>query len=205
MANPISAFTSVLNFSNSRKANNKAAGAQARSIQDAINIQQSSTDEARDLQKDTTDEIINLWNQLTPEVRELLTQSTNAAVEGQQNAADRALGLFDDATQRSVDTFQSQNQLIQDSFAPYANAGASAVQSQADLAGINGPDAQAAAISQIENDPAFQAQVRQGENAILQNASATGGLRGGNVQRALSQYRPQVLNNFINNQYTIRA
>jgi hypothetical protein len=42
---------------------------------------------------------------------------------------------------------------------------------------------------------------QQGENAILQNASATGGLRGGNVQAALSQFRPQALNALIEQQY----
>ena len=42
---------------------------------------------------------------------------------------------------------------------------------------------------------------RQGEEAILQQASATGGLRGGNVQAALSQFRPQVLNSLIEQQY----
>jgi hypothetical protein len=43
--------------------------------------------------------------------------------------------------------------------------------------------------------------VRSGEEAILAQAAATGGLRGGNVQRALSQYRPQVLSSLINQQY----
>jgi hypothetical protein len=35
----------------------------------------------------------------------------------------------------------------------------------------------------------------------LQNASATGGLRGGNVQGALGQFRPALLNQFIEQQY----
>jgi len=37
--------------------------------------------------------------------------------------------------------------------------------------------------------------------AILQNAAATGGLRGGNVQSALSRFRPEVLSSLINQQY----
>ena len=36
---------------------------------------------------------------------------------------------------------------------------------------------------------------------MLQNASATGGLRGGNIQGALAQYRPAMLTNAINQQY----
>lgn len=39
------------------------------------------------------------------------------------------------------------------------------------------------------------------KNAILQNASATGGLRGGNTQAALAQFRPQLLNQLINQRY----
>jgi hypothetical protein len=43
---------------------------------------------------------------------------------------------------------------------------------------------------------------QQGENAILANASATGGLRGGNVQGALAQFRPALLNQFLEQQYS---
>ena len=57
------------------------------------------------------------------------------------------------------------------------------------------------AISGIEGGAGFQALARQGEEGILQNASATGGLRGGNVQGALAQFRPALLNQFIEQQY----
>lgn len=60
---------------------------------------------------------------------------------------------------------------------------------------------QARAVAQIEGQPMFQAIARQGEEAILQNASATGGLRGGNTQGALARFRPELLNQFINQQY----
>ncbi len=60
---------------------------------------------------------------------------------------------------------------------------------------------QAAAVARIEGQPMFQALARQGEDAILQNASATGGLRGGNTQGALARFRPQLLNQFIEQQY----
>ncbi len=64
-----------------------------------------------------------------------------------------------------------------------------------------GMEAQQGAISGLEGSPIFQALARQGEDAILQNASATGGLRGGNVQGALGQFRPAMLNQFIEQQY----
>ena len=48
----------------------------------------------------------------------------------------------------------------------------------------------------------FQALARQGEEAMLQQASATGGLRGGNLQGALAQFRPQMLAQAIEDQYS---
>lgn len=56
-----------------------------------------------------------------------------------------------------------------------------------------------AVLAQLEQDPLYQAKVRQGEQALLQQASATGGLRGGNVQAALAQFRPQMLSQEISN------
>jgi len=63
-----------------------------------------------------------------------------------------------------------------------------------------GAQAQQQAISQLEQSPTFQALARQGEEGILQNASATGGLRGGNVRGALAQFRPALLNQQIQQQ-----
>lgn len=76
-----------------------------------------------------------------------------------------------------------------------------ALQAQQALLGLSGPEAQQQAISQIEQSPYFSGLVKQGENAILQNASATGGLRGGNTQAALAQFRPNMLAAAIDQQY----
>ena len=84
---------------------------------------------------------------------------------------------------------------------PYMQAGESALQQQTALLGLGGEEAQRQAISGIESGAEFQALARQGENAMLQNASATGGLRGGNVQAALAQFRPELLQSLINQQY----
>jgi hypothetical protein len=84
---------------------------------------------------------------------------------------------------------------------PYAQAGVGSLQQQQALLGLLGPEAQQQAISQLEQGAGFQAQVRQGEEALLQRASATGGLRGGNVQAALAQFRPQMLQQAIEDQY----
>lgn len=84
---------------------------------------------------------------------------------------------------------------------PYVAAGTPALQSMMGAIGLRGPEEQAAFVSQQEQSPIFQALARQGEEAILQQASATGGLRGGNVQGALAQFRPQLLNQFLSQQY----
>ena len=84
---------------------------------------------------------------------------------------------------------------------PYEQAGTQAFGQQQALIGMQGPEAQRSAIQALEQSPAMQMLAQQGENAILQNAAATGGLRGGNVQAALAQFRPQMLNALIEQQY----
>jgi len=91
--------------------------------------------------------------------------------------------------------------LSQEAYSPYTEAGAEAVKLQADLTGANGEEAQAAAIAAIQNSPQFAAALAQGENSILANASATGGLRGGNTQAAMGQFSPMLLNQMIDQRY----
>ncbi|MGI4849516.1 MAG: hypothetical protein ACRYGK_15480 [Janthinobacterium lividum] len=76
------------------------------------------------------------------------------------------------------------------------------LQAQQDMLGLNGNAAQQASIDGIQNSAQFNALAQQGENGILQNASATGGLRGGNAQAALGQYRPALLQSLIDQQYS---
>ena len=84
---------------------------------------------------------------------------------------------------------------------PYVAAGGPALEAQMAALGLAGPEAQQTYVAQQEQSPIFQALARQGEEAVLQNASATGGLRGGNVQGALAQFRPALLNQFLEQQY----
>ena len=84
---------------------------------------------------------------------------------------------------------------------PDIQAGEQALQGIQGLLGLRGAGDQQAAINQIQQGSQFQELARQGEQGILQNAAATGGLRGGNVQAALSQFRPALLNQLIESQY----
>jgi hypothetical protein len=83
---------------------------------------------------------------------------------------------------------------------PFVNAGTGALGAQQNLLGLNGAPAQQTAIDGIAASPQFTALQKQGEDAILANASATGGLRGGNVQGALSQFSPALLAQLIQQQ-----
>lgn len=65
---------------------------------------------------------------------------------------------------------------------------------------INAQDAQRAAIDKISGGEQFGQLVKQGEYAMMANASATGGLRGGDQQAAMAQFRPQMLQALIDKQ-----
>jgi hypothetical protein len=116
-------------------------------------------------------------------------------------AAERAGQTQAASAQAGIDEQRRQFDALVELMAPYVTAGTGAIGQQQALVGLQGPEAQQQAISGFEQSPLFQSLTQQGENAILQNASATGGLRGGNVQAALSQFRPQALNALIEQQY----
>ncbi len=84
---------------------------------------------------------------------------------------------------------------------PFMDAGTKALGAQSALLGLDGFDAQQGYIDQMQSSPIFQALQEQGESALLQNAAATGGLRGGNTQAALAQFRPQMLNQMIQQRF----
>lgn len=84
---------------------------------------------------------------------------------------------------------------------PFVNAGTSALAQQMSLIGLNGTGGQQDALNALLASPEYSTSVRQGEEAILQNASATGGLRGGNTQNSLANFRSDLLGNLVNQQY----
>jgi len=119
----------------------------------------------------------------------------------QKKAASTAAAAQTQAAEMGIEEQRRQFDTVQALLKPYVEAGTSALGQQLALAGVAGPEAQQAAIAALEQGPEFQALTRQGEEAILQRAAATGGLRGGNVQASLAQFRPQVLASLIEQQY----
>jgi hypothetical protein len=120
-----------------------------------------------------------------------------ASANASGKAADAAAG---GDKQAMLLQMQTQQQLM-NMLKPYRKAGTKGLNGQLDLLGLNGNDAQGAAIKALEGSPQFTSLVKSGENALLQNASATGGLRGGNTSAALAQFRPQMLSQIIESQY----
>ena len=105
------------------------------------------------------------------------------------------------AAQAGIDEQRRQFDKLIELMSPYVTAGTPALEAQQAFLGLRGPEAEQAAIERIRGGETFQALSQQGEEALLQRASATGGLRGGNIQGALSQFRPQLLSSLIEQQY----
>ncbi len=128
-----------------------------------------------------------------------------AAVYGASQAgkgAEKAADTQAEASEAGIAEQRRQFDKIAELLSPYVSAGTGAIGQQQAILGLSGPAAQKSAISGVEQSPYFKSVFQQGENAILQNASATGGLRGGNVQGALAQFRPALLNQLIQQQYS---
>lgn len=121
--------------------------------------------------------------------------------KAQAEAAEGASAAQLEASQQGIAESRRQFDAVQQLLAPYAETGAQAIERQGAIAGLQGPEAQAEFIRNLESSPLFTGIFEQGEEAILQSASATGGLRGGNVQGALAQFRPALLNQFIEREY----
>jgi len=122
------------------------------------------------------------------------TQASEAGIAEQRRQFDKVQELLKPYVEAGTGAIEGLE--------PFAAAGVPALQAQQALLGLAGPEAQRQAIQQLSTSPQMQALVEQGENALLQRASATGGLRGGNVQAALAQFRPQLLSELIGQQYS---
>lgn len=119
----------------------------------------------------------------------------------QAKAAEAAAGTQAGYAQAGIEEQRRQFDMLTELLRPYVEAGTPALQQQQAFLGLRGAPEQQAAIGALEQSPFFQSAVRQGEEALLQQASATGGLRGGNIQAALAQFRPAMLQQQIAQQY----
>lgn len=97
----------------------------------------------------------------------------------------RARNALGDSTAAAKTAVNAGTEAATNQLAPYAASGVQANDKLAALQGLLGPEAQQQAFSQFSESPQ-QAYLReQGERAVVGNASAIGGLGGGNVRREL--------------------
>lgn len=120
----------------------------------------------------------------------------------QADATNKAANTQAQAAQSGINEQQRQFDAIQKLLSPYVQSGTGALSSQNDLLGLNGDQAQQQAISGIQSGAQFQALNKTGSDAILSNAAATGGLRGGNVQGALANNSQNILNSLIQQRFS---
>jgi hypothetical protein len=119
-----------------------------------------------------------------------------------KSAASNASSAQQQSAQFGIDQQNKQFDAVQKLLSPFVTAGTGALSGQQDLLGTNGVAAQQSAIAALQASPQYQALSQSGQDSILANASATGGLRGGNTQSALAQFQPALLSSLIDQQYS---
>lgn len=117
-----------------------------------------------------------------------------------KKASRRAEQLRYDAAMAGLNETRRQFDLTRGDFASEQRLGEDAIGGFRGLLGLDGADAQASAIGNLQNSPLFQSLLQNGQDAILANASATGGLRGGNTQDFLARQRADTLSAVIRQQ-----
>lgn len=117
-----------------------------------------------------------------------------------KKASRRAEGAQLGFLNRALDQSIAQRTQDRADFEPWRMAGSSALTAQEDLLGLRGSAVQQSSIDALLNSPMWRTLFRVGEESVLQNANATGGLRGGNTQRSLYEAGEETLAQLIERQ-----
>ena len=117
-------------------------------------------------------------------------------------ATNRATDAQTAAAYAGIDEQQRQFDAVQKLMAPFVEGGSDAFTQLTNLAGVNGAANQAGMLDMIQNDPRLAYAEQSAEEAILANAAATGGLRGGNTQAALMEMRPALFSQAIDQTFS---
>jgi len=120
-----------------------------------------------------------------------------------KGASKKAQAAQTQALNAAIGEQRRQYDTSRQDFSPFLQGGQQALSGQngiMGLLGLQGNDAQSAAIEQLKQSPGFTSLYGTGQDTILQNAAATGGLRGGNTQNSLAQFGSSLLGTVIQNQ-----
>lgn len=122
------------------------------------------------------------------------------AAKSAKSAAKTAANAQTQANQAAIAEQQRQYDTTRSDLMPFQQAGQQALGQQGDLLGLNGNDQQSAAITALKASPLYQSLFGNGQEAVLQNASATGGLRGGQTNTSLANFGRDTLAQVIESQ-----
>lgn len=125
-----------------------------------------------------------------------ITGANQAAKAGQAGAE-----LQYQAQMAGVDEQRAARDEYRQLSQPLTNMFAPSIQSLAGGAGLLGADAEQQFVDQIMRGPTFNTMNQAGLNLMQQNASATGGFRGGNLQAAAGQLAMQNFNDLLMQRY----
>ena len=103
-------------------------------------------------------------------------------------AADEASDAQREAARRAERIERENNAQIRSDFAPYREAGGSALTKYADSLGLNGDAAREDFRTDFRADPGYQFSFDEGTRAVQGSAAAKGGLLSGGAMRALTRY-----------------
>ena len=105
------------------------------------------------------------------------------------------------ASQAGIEEQRRQFDVTQGNLQPFQEAGVGALTQQEALLGLSGQEAQQTALSGLEESAGQRFLRDRQQKALLRNASAIGGLGGGNVRTALQQQAVGFAQQDIENQF----
>jgi hypothetical protein len=114
--------------------------------------------------------------------------------------AKKAANAQAQALQQAIGEQRRQYDQSRSDFLPYLNAGTGALGQVQGILGLNGGDIQQQLLDSLKGSPAFTSRYDTGVDTILQNAAATGGLRGGNTNNSLANFGSSLFSDVIQQQ-----
>ena len=159
-----------------------------------VAIANNAADKAADTQGAAVTDAAAVSAGASTEAARIQAESAAAAIAEQRRQFD--------AMQEIMKPWVDQGTSAMSGLDQYQQAGSDSLKQQRALMGLDGQEAQRAAISALSGSSQMDALAQQSENAMMQSGAATGGLRGGNMQGALAQFRPSMLSSLINQQYS---
>ena len=122
-------------------------------------------------------------------------------VEGAQDAANEAAELQAQGADAGIAEQRRQFDITQGNLQPFQDAGVGALGQQQALLGLSGQDAQNEAFAAFNGSPGQRFIRDRAQRNLTRNASAIGGLGGGNVRSALVEQGAGFAQQDFNNQF----